>query len=286
MTALAQTTRQPLVALLAAVLPALMAHPATAQEQIPSAPAADLEASENPAVLYTPSGVAYWDVVEGKGDQPRLNTAVRLHFRAMSPDNTRVYSTTEQARPMTIVLDGAQAAWVEALATMKVGGKRRIQLPARLGPPLPDRVGVAPDSPLVFELDLIEVRGRALTGFQALALIVLAVLFVGSVAATAKGWIRRRAGIAWTLVWAAAAIAIVRPDFTAVIAKWLGIGRGADLVLYCAVVTMLVGFLMVYSRLSNLRREMTLLVRHFAIRDAHVNEGPGDTKPTRKSGGS
>jgi len=48
----------------------------------------------------------------------------------------------------------------------------------------------------------------------------------------------------------------------------LGIGRGADLVFYCAVVIMMIGFWMVYVRLRGLRREMTMLVRHLAILEA------------------
>ncbi|MEK7731822.1 MAG: DUF2304 family protein, partial [Planctomycetota bacterium] len=56
-------------------------------------------------------------------------------------------------------------------------------------------------------------------------------------------------------------------------------GRGADLVLYCAVIVMLIGFFMVYARLRRLRRDLTLLSRHLAIRDAAPTSPP--TNPPR-----
>ena len=74
--------------------------------------------------------------------------------------------------------------------------------------------------------------------------------------------------MAWALLWLVAGIAIARPGITAAVARALGIGRGADLVLYCTGVGMLVGVLMMYARLRRLRRDVTLLVRHLAIRDA------------------
>ncbi len=107
-----------------------------------------------------------------------------------------------------------------------------------------------------------------MTLFQVLAVVVLGCLFVLTVLAMLRGWATRRDAFIWTLVWLAAAIAIVWPQSTVVIARMLGIGRGADLILYCSVVVMLVGFLMVYVRLRRIRREMTLLVRRMALRDA------------------
>lgn len=107
--------------------------------------------------------------------------------------------------------------------------------------------------------------------FQILALIVVGVLFLVSLVAVARGSIARRDGLLWTLLWLAAGVAIARPEVTRVIAKTLGIGRGADLLLYCAVVFMLIGFLMTYARLRRLQHELTLVVRHLATRDAIVN---------------
>ena len=108
--------------------------------------------------------------------------------------------------------------------------------------------------------------------FQTLALVAIAALFVLTLVAAVRGWATRRDALLWALLWLVAGVAIMWPGVTKVIANALGIGRGADLVLYCAVVVMMLGFLMVYVRLRRIRREMTLLVRELAMRDA-VSEG-------------
>lgn len=104
--------------------------------------------------------------------------------------------------------------------------------------------------------------------FQVIALLVVALFLIVTLAAMFRGWATRREGLLWTLVWLATGVAIAWPDVTKKVANALGIGRGADLVLYSAVVVMLVGFLMVYVRLRRIQRELTLIVRHIAIRDA------------------
>jgi len=104
--------------------------------------------------------------------------------------------------------------------------------------------------------------------FQILAVAVVTCLFVLSIVAMVRGWATRREGLTWAFVWLCTGVAIARPDLTTLVAQALGIRRGADLVLYCAVIVMLIGFFMVYARLRRLRRDLTLLTRHLAIRDA------------------
>ena len=117
--------------------------------------------------------------------------------------------------------------------------------------------------------------------FQILAVAVVTCLFVLSLLAMARGWATRREGFVWAVVWLATGVAIARPGLTADVAKCLGIGRGADLVLYCAVIVMLIGFFMVYARLRRLRRDLTILSRHLAIRDAAPTAPAGRPSPPR-----
>ena len=104
--------------------------------------------------------------------------------------------------------------------------------------------------------------------FQVIALLVVALLLIVTLTAMFRGWATRREGLLWTFVWLATCVAIAWPEVTKKVANALGIGRGADLVLYSAVVVMLVGFVTVYVRLRRIQRELTLIVRHLAIRDA------------------
>jgi len=115
--------------------------------------------------------------------------------------------------------------------------------------------------------------------FQILAVAVVTGLLALSIVAMVRGWATRREGLVWAFVWLCTGVAIARPDLTVLVAGVLGIGRGADLVLYCAVIVMLIGFFMVYARLRRLRRDLTLLSRHLAIRDAAPTPPPTNPPP-------
>lgn len=111
-------------------------------------------------------------------------------------------------------------------------------------------------------------QGASPLPFQALALTILAVLLVLTIGAAIFKKATKREAVFWSFVWLTGAVAILRYDLSMTIARKLGIGRGADLLLYCSVGVMMVGFMMVYIRLRRLRREITLLVRHLALKEA------------------
>ena len=68
----------------------------------------------------------------------------------------------------------------------------------------------------------------------------------------------------------AAAVFIFSPDLTTVIARSLGVGRGADLLLYVSLIAGVHIALLLYRRTRELERRMTELVRAAAIRDAQL----------------
>lgn len=117
----------------------------------------------------------------------------------------------------------------------------------------------------------------SLTLFQIIVLAILGILFLGIVVAGLRGWSTRRESFLWGFVCFVAAIATLRPKWTTEIANQLAIDRGADLVTYIAVIMMMIGFWMTYMRLRHLRRELTSLVRHIAILEAH-EDSAGETK--------
>jgi hypothetical protein len=110
--------------------------------------------------------------------------------------------------------------------------------------------------------------------FQTLVLGLFAVLAVFTVSAGMRGAVRKRIVTFWLLVWLAGSVAIVWPHSTALIAHALGIGRGADLLLYSSVLVMCVAFFYVYTRFRRLDRQITLLVRRLAIQNAEPRLPP------------
>jgi hypothetical protein len=74
--------------------------------------------------------------------------------------------------------------------------------------------------------------------------------------------------MAWTLFWLVVIAVALAPQTTDVIAQYVGIERGSNLIVYCAIVILAYGMYRVYTHLERLHREMTRLTREVAIRDA------------------
>ena len=109
---------------------------------------------------------------------------------------------------------------------------------------------------------------HAPTAFQLFLVLLFGALLVLSLVVLVTGRVQRTAGILRTLALLVATLAALWPNATSKVARLLGIGRGTDLILYGAVIAMMIGFWMVYVRLTELRREITLLVRREALREA------------------
>lgn len=64
--------------------------------------------------------------------------------------------------------------------------------------------------------------------------------------------------------------AVLRPDDVTWVANRLGVGRGADLVLYLLVIAFILGMLNFYLRFKTMDRRLTELARTLAIREAEI----------------
>lgn len=91
---------------------------------------------------------------------------------------------------------------------------------------------------------------------------------------------RRDRLIRW-VVWAAAFAAIYNPNLTSEVAQSIGIQRGTDLVLYLFVLAFLGTAFYFYSQYIRLHRQMTDVVRHVAINEAHrgQSDAPDPNQP-------
>jgi len=81
----------------------------------------------------------------------------------------------------------------------------------------------------------------------------------------ARGRMGRRNGLFWFVLWGAAAGFIAEPSLTTTIARWLGIGRGADLVFYLAILGGVTAALYFYAKCRQLEILITMLVRNQAL---------------------
>lgn len=73
--------------------------------------------------------------------------------------------------------------------------------------------------------------------------------------------------IVWFLLWLIVAIVFWQPESTSYLANLLGIGRGADLVVYVAIVVIFYLLFKIFVRLNKIDSEITKLVRKDAIKN-------------------
>lgn len=107
-----------------------------------------------------------------------------------------------------------------------------------------------------------------MTTFQIAALPLLALMALATAIQIARRRLAPRFGMAWLALWIAAAVSIADPELLVRVAHFLGIGRGADLVLYLSVIFTFAAFFITYLRFRRVDEQLTKIVRHLAIRDA------------------
>jgi small membrane protein len=122
-----------------------------------------------------------------------------------------------------------------------------------------------------------------MTTFQLGTLPILLVMALATATQIARHRLTARAGAAWLLLWVAAAVSIAFPQVLVAIAHFLGIGRGADLVLYLSILFSFAAFFTTYLRFRRVDEQLTRIVRHLAIRDAASSTGEQATDPAKQS---
>ena len=87
--------------------------------------------------------------------------------------------------------------------------------------------------------------------------------------AQARAWVK----VGYVVFVMAAIYAIVRPDDTTVLANWLGVDRGSDLLGYALIVAFLFTTISTYMRFKDLELKYAQLARAVALEGAR---SPGD----------
>jgi peptidylprolyl isomerase len=109
----------------------------------------------------TQSGLKYYDLKTGTGESPKSGQTVVVHYTGWLTDGTQFDSSIDRGEPISFVLGEGSVipGWEEALATMKVGGKRQLMVPPDLG--YGDQGAgnlIPPGATLIFEVELLEIK--------------------------------------------------------------------------------------------------------------------------------
>ena len=104
-----------------------------------------------------------------------------------------------------------------------------------------------------------------MTLFQLIAAPVATILCVRSALSLIRGKHPRGASLAAAVIWFLSSLFILRPDLTMRVARVLGIGRGADLVLYIFAILFMTSFFYFYGRFRFIESQLTEIVRHLSF---------------------
>ena len=111
------------------------------------------------------------------GDGPEIQSPseiVTIHYRGRLLDGHQFDSSYERGAPIVASLDSLIRGWQQGMPGMRVGGKRRLTVPADLaysgmaavqavnpgGSRVASEVLIPPKSTLVFEIELLDIRPR------------------------------------------------------------------------------------------------------------------------------
>ena len=118
-------------------------------------------AQEEPEVVKGKNGREYIDLVVGDGLDARRGDQVTVHYTGWLEDGTKFDSSLDRGQPFVFPLGDGRViqGWDLGVAGMKVGGKRKLMIPAKLGY---GKRGagdaIPPNANLIFEVELLSVK--------------------------------------------------------------------------------------------------------------------------------
>jgi FKBP-type peptidyl-prolyl cis-trans isomerase len=124
---------------------------------------ADEEAAMQRAVELSKSvtELVIEDVTVGTGAEAAPGRVVRVHYTGTLMEGTKFDSSRDRNEPYEFTLGQGEVipGWDEGLKGMKVGGTRRLTIPARMayGPRSPG-AGIPPNAALKFDVELLDVK--------------------------------------------------------------------------------------------------------------------------------
>jgi len=119
------------------------------------------ENKKKPGVIVLPDGLQYSVVKQGTGPNATMADTVVIHYHGTLIDGTIFDSSVDKGEPAEAPVSIFVKGFAEALQLMNVGSKFHVVIPAELaygergsGPRVP------PNSTLIFELEMLNIKGK------------------------------------------------------------------------------------------------------------------------------
>lgn len=101
------------------------------------------------------------DLVVGTGDSPQAGQTVVVHYTGWLTNGTKFDSSVDRGTPFEFPIGQGRVikGWDEGVATMKIGGKRKLTIPPEMGYGARGAGGlIPPHATLVFEVELLGLK--------------------------------------------------------------------------------------------------------------------------------
>ena len=110
--------------------------------------------------VTTASGLKYSDILVGTGASPVTGKQVTVHYTGTLENGKKFDSSVDRKEPFSFTIGVGQVipGWDEGVMTMKVGGKRKLIIPSKLGYGARGAGGaIPPNATLLFDVELLDV---------------------------------------------------------------------------------------------------------------------------------
>lgn len=128
------------------------------EENVAKSAAFFAKLNDNKAILTLPSGLRYEVVTAGTGPAPKPTETVKVHYTGTLIDGTVFDSSVQRGEPAEFPLDQVIPGWTEGIQKVSKGGKIKLYIPANLAYGDDGRPGIPPASPLMFEVELLDIK--------------------------------------------------------------------------------------------------------------------------------
>jgi len=110
--------------------------------------------------VKTPSGLQYWDIKVGAGEEAKTGNKVKVHYTGWLTSGKK-FDSSAGGEPFDFTIGQGEVikGWDEGVAGMKVGGKRQLRIPPQLAygedghPPQ-----IPKNATLIFDVRLVAVK--------------------------------------------------------------------------------------------------------------------------------
>ncbi len=100
------------------------------------------------------------DIVEGAGDEVQPGATITAHYTGALAASGEVFQSSKDfGRPISFGLHQVIRGWTEGVPGMRVGGTRRLLIPAEqaYGSTPPPGSGIPANADLVFDIELVSI---------------------------------------------------------------------------------------------------------------------------------